>query len=206
LEAFHLARRLGAPGLESDVWRSADGLAVLDHDGVIGLRRRGIDQVDRTDLPEHIPTLDELYEACGTGYELSLDLKDPAAAEEVLAVAHRHGAAERLWLCHPDREVLSEIRGADQQVRLVHSTLRGKVDGSDERWAADLADRQIDTVNLHHSEWTAGGVALFHRFGVLCFGWDAQHERVLKKVLACGVDGVFSDHVDRMVDALAAAG
>src|SRR4051794_27300736 len=38
LEAFELALRLGANGLESDVWLTADGVPVLDHDGV--LRRR----------------------------------------------------------------------------------------------------------------------------------------------------------------------
>ena len=45
LEAFELALRLGASGLESDVWLTADGEAVLDHDGVVGrkgLRRRRI--------------------------------------------------------------------------------------------------------------------------------------------------------------------
>ena len=36
IEAFTLALRLGATGLESDVWSTADGEAVLDHDGVIG--------------------------------------------------------------------------------------------------------------------------------------------------------------------------
>ena len=40
LEAFDLALRLGATGLESDVWVTSDGHAVLDHDGEIG-RRRG---------------------------------------------------------------------------------------------------------------------------------------------------------------------
>ena len=35
LEAFELGLRLGATGLESDVWVSADGVPVLDHDGVI---------------------------------------------------------------------------------------------------------------------------------------------------------------------------
>ncbi|MCB1039054.1 MAG: glycerophosphodiester phosphodiesterase, partial [Acidimicrobiales bacterium] len=42
LEAFSLALRLGATALESDVWLTADGIPVLDHDGVVGgrLRRR----------------------------------------------------------------------------------------------------------------------------------------------------------------------
>jgi glycerophosphoryl diester phosphodiesterase len=53
LEAFTLARRLGAPGLESDVWITADGEAVLDHDGVVrvGVRRRQIAELRRRDLP-----------------------------------------------------------------------------------------------------------------------------------------------------------
>ncbi|MCU1376632.1 MAG: putative phosphodiesterase, partial [Actinomycetia bacterium] len=49
LAAFTLATRLGATGLESDVWLTADGVAVLDHDGVVrhGLRRRPIATMDR---------------------------------------------------------------------------------------------------------------------------------------------------------------
>ena len=57
-------------------------------------------------------------------------------------------------------------------------------------------------MNLHHSEWTGGLTALFHRFEVLCFGWDAQHDRILDDLLDAGLDAVYSDHVDRMVDAL----
>ncbi|MDQ1372669.1 MAG: glycerophosphoryl diester phosphodiesterase, partial [Actinomycetota bacterium] len=33
LEAFQLALKLGATGLESDVWLTHDGVPVLDHDG-----------------------------------------------------------------------------------------------------------------------------------------------------------------------------
>ena len=41
LEAFRLGLRLGATGLESDVWLTADGIPVLDHDGRVrhGVRR-----------------------------------------------------------------------------------------------------------------------------------------------------------------------
>src|SRR5918992_350392 len=79
LEAFRLALRLGATGLESDVWLTADGVAVLDHDGLVrtGVRRRPIASVPRSGLPAHVPTLDELYSDCGSDYELSLDVKDP---------------------------------------------------------------------------------------------------------------------------------
>src|SRR4051812_4561155 len=87
LEAFELALKLGARALESDVWLPADGVAVLDHDGLVGgrMRRRPIAEVARADLPDHIPTLAEVYAALGTSFDLSLDLKDADAGPQAIA-------------------------------------------------------------------------------------------------------------------------
>ena len=68
---------------------------------------------------------------------------------------------------------------------------------------ARSASLGIDVVNLHHSDWTGGLIAMVHRFGLCAFGWDAQHERVLTELLDAGIDAVYSDHVDRMMAALA---
>src|SRR4051794_14141171 len=89
LEAFELALKLGANGLESDVWLTADGVPVLDHDGVLRRRigrSRPIGSVQRGDLPEHIPTLADLITACGSDYHLSLDLKDADSGAAVIEV------------------------------------------------------------------------------------------------------------------------
>ncbi|MEO7428008.1 MAG: glycerophosphodiester phosphodiesterase [Acidimicrobiales bacterium] len=209
LDAFQLALRLGATGLESDVWLTADGEAVLDHDGVVrqGLRKRPIRTVARTDLPAHIPSLAQLYELVGSSFELSLDVKDPAAFDRVIEVAAGAGggALSRLWLCHHRTHQVAEWRQRSSEVRLVDSTFLGHMPEGPERRAAQLAECGVDAVNLHHSEWSGGLTALFHRFEVLCFGWDAQHDRILDELLDAGLDGVYSDHVDRMVDALSRA-
>ena len=209
LDAFALALKLGATGLESDVWLTADGVPVLDHDGVVrsGLRRKPIGSVERSALPPWIPTLEELYATCGTDYELSLDVKDGDAAAATVAVARAAGAGvlPRLWLCHPDWELVRTWRSLADDVRLVDSTRLKRMKEGPERRAADLAGAGIDAVNLHHSDWTLGLTTLFHRFELHCFGWDAQFERVLSSLLRMGMDGVYSDHVDRMVDALATA-
>jgi glycerophosphoryl diester phosphodiesterase len=207
--AFQLALRLGATGLESDAWLTADGEAVLDHGGVVGgwPRRRSIGDVERADPPDHTPTLAELYAACGTAFELSLDVKDPAAAERIVAVAREAGgdAHERLWLCHPDWELVATWRRPFPDVKLVDSTRLSRMKQGPERRAAQLTDAGIDAVNLHRSDWNGGLTALFHRFDRLAFGWDCQLERHLEELLDLGIDAVYSDHVDRMVDALAAA-
>jgi glycerophosphoryl diester phosphodiesterase len=201
LEAFALALRLGATGLESDVWLTADGVPVLDHDGVVGrLRRRPIAGVARADLPDHIPTLADLFATLGTGFELSLDVKDPAAGAP--AVAADPTAVERLWLCDDDVDRLVSYRSVSPQVRLVVSTRLSRLKQGPERLAAELRERSIDAVNLHHSDWSGGLTTLFHRFGRLAFGWDSQFDRVLDGLLRMGIDAVYSDHVDRMTDAL----
>jgi glycerophosphoryl diester phosphodiesterase len=77
-----------------------------------------------------------------------------------------------------------------------------KATGGPERRAHNLAEAGIDAVNLRQNEWTGGTATLFHRFDRLCFGWDAQHERIVTDLLRMGLDGVYSDHVDVMMDAL----
>jgi glycerophosphoryl diester phosphodiesterase len=205
LEAFRLALRLGATGLESDVWVTADGIAVLHHDGALGtVRKRPLASLQRDRLPSHIPTLQDLYETCGTDYQLALDVKDPDALGAIVAVARQAGddAESQLWLCHHSWQVLATWRGYSEGARLVDSTRLKRIGEGSERRAATLRNAGIDAINLHHSDWNGGLAALFHRFDRYALGWDAQHERVLDELLDAGLDGVFSDHVDRLSSAL----
>ena len=209
IEAFRLALRLGATGLEPDAWLTADGVPVLDHDGVVragGLRKRAIPDTRRADLPAHIPTLEELYAACGTGFQLSLDVKHVPAAARVVDVARAAGHdLSTLWLCHHDWAVVAGWRTLADDLRLVDSTRLKAMKQGAERRAAQLHAAGIDCVNLHHSDWSGGLVALFHRFGRYVFGWDAQFDRIIDGLVRMGVDGIFSDHVDRLVDAVGAS-
>lgn len=205
IEAFALALRLGATGLESDVWATADGVPVLDHDGEIRsgwFRRRPVGTLTRSELPEHIPTLIDLFEECGTDYELSLDLKDERCGPLVIETIRAHSSEllARTWLCHHDLPALVELRPLDDEVRLVHSTQLTRLTSGPERHAAELAEQRIDAVNMRGTSWNGGMVALFHRFEVFSFGWDVQQDYQLENAIRMGLDAVFCDNVDRMVD------
>jgi glycerophosphoryl diester phosphodiesterase len=207
LEAFALARKLGATGLESDVWLTADGVPVLDHDGVARRhwwRREAIKTLTLAALPAYIPSLRDLYEHCGTDFQLSLDVKDVDAFSAVLAVAGEMGkdTIARLWLCHGQWQLLEAWRSRSTQVKLVNSIRLRSIKEGPERRAATLADSGIDAINMHATDWTGGLTTLFHRFERLAFAWDAQFDRVLRALLRMGCDAVYSDHVDRMVEAL----
>lgn len=205
LAAFRRALELGARGLETDAWLSGDGQVVLVHDGVLrrGLRRVRVARAGASRLATFgVPRLEDLYAALGTGFELSIDVKDRDATEPILAAAGAAGpdALGRLWLCHPNVRFLADVRGAtDGRAHLVHSRSRSRLPQPLERHAAELAAAGIEAMNMHHHEWSPGIVTLFHRFGVRAFAWDVQEVRQIRAVLDLGIDALYCDHVDRMV-------
>jgi glycerophosphoryl diester phosphodiesterase len=85
----------------------------------------------------------------------------------------------------------------------VHSTRLAKLTSSPERHAARLAESDIDVMNMHHTDWSGGLVVLFHRFDILTFSWDLQFDHQLEGALRMGVDAIYSDHTDTMMDAMA---
>lgn len=208
-EAFDLAVKLGATGIESDVWLSKDGQLVLNHDGRYGMRRRLISGQNRSDLPETMITLPELFDRVPADLDLSIDIKDDDAMEPLLEWAGTLDPLNRsrLYLCHHDWRKLADWRELDPHVQLIDSTSVKAMNaaqqyGGPERRAYDLAEAGINGVNLRYDEWTGGMVTLFHRFDRLCFGWDAQHERMLNELLRIGIDAVYCDTVDLMVDSV----
>ena len=210
LEAFALALRLGATGLESDVWLTADGVPVLDHDGAGADRGAAAGRsrsCRRDELPGHIPTLADLLAVVGTRRRrhLSLDLKDAGAGRR----RHRaRSAATRPRHARPPVAVPPDLDLLTAPARPRRRRAAGRLDppapapGRARNAGPPTSPRRRSTrINLHHTDWNGGLVTLFHRFERVAFGWDLQFEHVLRPALRMGLDGVFSDHVDVMVDA-----
>jgi len=202
IAAFRLALELGARGLESDARLSGDGEVVLMHGGVArqGWRRKRVVSTPAAELARlDVPRLADVYAELGADYELSLDVYDPGAGRSILDVAAAAGGTRRLWLCSAKLALLESLGTISPDAHLVHSIRRRSIDVPLERHAARLAEAGVEVVNMHRSDWTAGLVGLFHRFGVQAFGWDVQEVRHLREMMAMGVDAVYSDHVARMV-------
>ncbi len=207
-EAFDLAVKLGATGIESDVWLTVDGELILTHDGTVGLRRRKISSLPRTELPASWISLPELIERIPAGMAVSIDVKTNDAMGPAIEWVKTLDpvSRSRVWLCHPHWEFLAEWRGHDTHVRLVDSTSLKSMEDGPERRAANLARAGIDAVNLREPEWTGGLTTLFHRFDRFCFGWDAQHARIINDLVRMGIDGIYSDHVDILMETIAEGG
>ena len=204
LAAFREALARGATGLETDAWVTADGVVVLDHDGVhrvARLRHEPMSAVQRHELPTQVPSLDELYAACGTGFELAIDISKTEVASAVVGVARAAGATSRLWLVAPSPRLLPAWRDLDADVHLAHTM---NVRSRAMRTVLAARDAGADAVNLRAMWWTRSFVGRVHDAGLLAFGYDAQTTWQLHRMLRLGVDAVFSDHVDRMTKVIAA--
>jgi glycerophosphoryl diester phosphodiesterase len=200
LQTFIDALARGADGLETDAWISLDGHVVLDHDGVDPTTRQPIAEVRRDQLPTHMPTLEELYEKCGTAFDLAIDVKTPAVATAIASLAARHDAGHRLWLVAPEATHLEALdlgeshRAVTIRGNVIRSFRRGKVIGHAHATG-------IEAINARWMWWSPTIVHEVHDLGMLAFGYDAQHAFSLNRCRRIGLDAVFSDHVDRMMAA-----
>lgn len=204
IAAYGLALRLGATGLQGDVWATADHSAVLVTDGRVGsrLRRRRVGEMDAADLEGRGLLVDTLLEEVPGSHELMLDLNDDAALESLIRSLSTAGLAERVWLSAVDPEVLVEAKDRLPGIRTVHVTRLETLPRGPEQHAANLRKMGIDAVGLPFEEWKAGHVALFHRFTRSAVARGPVHERQMAELLTMGVDALVSAHVDRMVDAV----
>lgn len=201
LAAFRCALTKGASALETDAWVTADGIAVLDHDGVVGWRRRPISRTDRSELPPHIPEAVDVYRKLGSDFDFSIDIKTAAVARPLIESLRAAGAhLERVWLCHGGAEILDSWAGLAPDVRLVHSTSRSAV-GPDLAGLAPAAH----ALNMRATEWTAELIDAVHDTGRLAFGWGANDAGTLAALVAGGIDGVYSDEVEMMISTIGLA-
>lgn len=172
--------------LESDLWLDTAGRPALSH----GRPRR------------EVPLLADLFAACGTAYDLSLDVPHRTAAEAAVRVALEAGHdPARLWLCSGHDQVGS-WRDLHPGVRLVADarlthTLPGRTAP-----LGRLADQGVDALNLRQSRWSPPLVRRVHAAGLRAFAWDVHTAARLRRVLAAGVDGLYSDHLPLLAAAV----
>jgi glycerophosphoryl diester phosphodiesterase len=118
----------------------------------------------------------------------------------LVATATRHDAAQNLWVVAPAAAQLADIKDAHRVV-----TVRGNVLRSRQRRTVLAAAKEVGVaaINARWMWWNQRLVDEVHGLDMLAFGYDAQRRFSLDRSLAIGIDGVFSDHVDLMVAALA---
>jgi glycerophosphoryl diester phosphodiesterase len=124
IEAFHLAKVLGADWVELDARRTKDGQIIVHHDAHLADGRAIVD-LDRAELPDHICDLTDALDAC-EGMSVNIEIKnwpdDPdyddtqEVARFVTEEVNRRGSHHEVLVSCFDRGTIDVVHGLDARI------------------------------------------------------------------------------------------
>ncbi|MFM7650666.1 MAG: glycerophosphodiester phosphodiesterase family protein, partial [Acidimicrobiaceae bacterium] len=132
-DAFRLALKLGATGLETDCWVTRDSQVVLDHDGFVNrrsllqFRKTKICDVDAGELDALIPRFVDLLEISSPIIPISVDICDSAAMALIDKLVSETNSKQEIYICHPDIELLTSWKIAFPSFKYVNSIRLSKI-------------------------------------------------------------------------------
>jgi len=221
MAALYLAMELGARALELDVRRSADGELVAIHDesldrtsdttgGVADLtyeqiHAAALEWSDRADpvfaqrhSPARVPTLPEVFDAF-PGVEITVDVKDPGATDDVIQLIAERSRVERTVLYVEDGTSLAEFsaypgRRATSTRQALHLALRPGYESS--------APARVvpEVIHTPLRRWlipivTPTFVRRMHRTGRSVQVWTVDDPATMIRLAEWGVDGIITNDV-----------
>ncbi|MDQ1397199.1 MAG: glycerophosphoryl diester phosphodiesterase, partial [Acidimicrobiaceae bacterium] len=192
IEAFFEARRLGADGIELDVRSTSDGALVVHHDPAIAGMAEPIAATPVAELPEYVPLLAAVLDACGDmvvnvevknwPHEPGFDLSGRMAARVAGAVMEQ-GLATRVVISSFHLQTIDAVKAVEPSLRTALLTLTGY----DQRAAvATVVDRGHDAVHPFHEAIDADLVAAAHDAGLTVAAWTVADRGAMVALVGVG--------------------
>lgn len=218
MAAFRRAVQLGAECIETDLHLSRDGKAVLLHDLHLNRTTNGDGLVKNFTLAElrqldagawfspqfageRIPTLDELLDyASEADLSLYLEIKGGTGygvERAVISALRGRGEAQRTVVLSFDASVIDRVHQLD---RLLMTGLL--FDSDPERMVREairVGARQIAPRGDCVSRELVDDA---HRRGLQVVTWTIDEPDLMRTLVAMGVDGIISNHPDRLIAVL----
>lgn len=206
--AFEAARTAGADGVELDVRASADGVLVVHHDAALE-DGRFVAGTRAADLPDWLPTLEAVLEAC-RGLTVDIEVKnlptevgyDPgeAIAVDTARLVVRMGAGPATLISAFAISTIDAARAAAPDVVTGWLTLAAY----DQLDALALAAaRGHGALHPLHEAVTDELVAAVHGRGMALHTWTVDDPDRIRLMADAGADAVITNAVDVALAALA---
>ena len=215
IAAFAAARRLGADGVELDVRRTSDNVAVIHHDPEVEgyglLVGRPFAEL-REERPD-VPTLPEALDALD-GLLVNIEVKclpwepdpdpDGEVMEMVATIVSARGALDSVVVSSFDLGALGSLRAANARIPAAWLTSRQPV----EDCAPAAAQRGVAW--LHPDRGSVVGdpeaaVRVAHEHGLRINVWTVNEPAEVRALAAAGVDAIITDTPDVALAALSNA-
>ncbi len=209
LPAYELAVEQGADMIEIDLHRTRDGAIVVTHDEELaGIGGRGeiaqatLAEVRALDAGagEPVPTLDEVLDGFAKRIPFNLELKRgkqadyPGLEQATLDAVSQRGLLPRMLFSSFYDPVLARLRALSPEARVALLISRKFPQRAVERAKALGAE----ALNPEESLVTAELVREAHAAGLAVYVFTVDEEAELRRFLDLGVDGIFTNHPDRL--------
>ncbi|MCU1369223.1 MAG: ugpQ [Ilumatobacteraceae bacterium] len=209
VEAFHLARELGADWVELDARRTADGQVIVHHDAVLADGRVIVER-ERAELPSAVCDLTDALDAC-EGMSINIEIKnwpaDPdfdeteAVARSVVALVQARSLHERVLISCFHYPTIQLVRELDPTIPTAFLHLL--IDRSWEELAADVAAAGHTALHPWDGLVDESLVAAATAHGLEVNVWTVDDPERMAQLIALGVHGLCTNTPDvarRIVD------
>lgn len=207
--AVRRALELGADGIEVDV-HLADGRLMVIHDATLNRTTNGKGAVAKfsfarlrsldAGLGEQIPVLEEIFDLVNRRALVNVELKGPATAEPVARLVDSYVRTkdwrfEDFLISSFDLDQLRAVKNLQPQIRT-----GALFDKATPKLVAIAEALGAWSLNTGRRGLTPEIVSDAHRRGLKVFVYTINRPAEIAALIALGVDGVFTDYPDRVVN------
>ncbi len=221
LAAFIEAVAMGADAVELDVQLSRDGRLVVIHDETLERTTNGAGIVEEHDfeqlrtldagawfgdgsIHDRVPTLEEVLDAVAGRVLVNVELKPSQRVEGLvtaaLAAVEERGLLTRVVFSSFRADALRLLRARSAHAAIGVLCTAGTLEPSLAE-AGRLGARNLHPWNIMVDRELVG---VARARGLAVWPWTANETDEIERLVALGVDGIFSDHPDRVQAARAA--
>jgi glycerophosphoryl diester phosphodiesterase len=203
---------MGADAVELDVRRTRDGDLVVHHDPHLA-DGRAISAVNRADLPDYLPGLDDALDACGEMWvnveikndpdEPDFDPTDGIAAVVAEALKGRR-SPDRFLVSSFRRETIDTFRRTAPAIATAFLTAAPNL-STDIALLDDLRAAGHRAIHPWYGLVTAAFVSASHERGIAVNVWTCDDPDTMRTLAAWGVDGICTNVPDVALEVLGRA-
>ncbi|MBQ8431491.1 MAG: MBL fold metallo-hydrolase [Clostridia bacterium] len=208
--AFYAGVYMGAPGIETDVRRTKDGVLVLFHDATLekamgqpgSISDYTLEELkgfpmEKNGLRDRIPTLDEFLAAFGDmDLSFAIELKDADIETDVAEAIRRYGLEKKAVVTSFHLEYLQKMHTLAPELKLGYLARAGKIT---EEVLAQLKASGIDTLCPRVPDILPENTKDWHGHGFRVRAWGVTNEEDMRQVYDNGADGTTVNFPDKLL-------
>ena len=210
--AFRRALEMGANAVELDVRRCSTGELIVHHDAKLS-DGRAIIATKKTDLPSHIPTLNEALDTCGSMWvniEIKNDSSEPdfdpseRITHEVVEFLKQRGSIEKWLISSFRRETVDTVRKLMPELKTAWLVMT--IDNAElETVASRMSKQGHYAIHPWVKSLTEQLVIVFHKHGLKVNTWTCDNPSRMNELIDWRVDGICTNVPDTALAVIAAS-